>query len=259
MRCTSLLPATALSVFLLTLTSFSTLADEPDRMLAHDVYFSLVDDSAQTQEALIAACQKYLSGHPGTIWFAAGPLAKEMQGDVNDQEFDVALHLVFKNKAALEMYAKSDRHQKFIDEMQSSWNKVRVFDSYVAASSHEGMAAPGDHATAAIPKLPDAAAGFAGMIRGKVVHTVDRGLLVKVADVSKVWEHNRAQDAQSLVGKTVLVRPGEKNRLHHVFMRLVHPGEEVTLDVAHRDGEALILLELTQDQRERVQAARVEQ
>lgn len=258
MRCTALMAATVLSVLLLTLTSFSALGDEPDRMLSHDVYFSLAEDTPQAREALIAACQKYLSGHPGTIWFAAGPLATEMQRDVNDQEFGVALHLVFQNKAALEEYAKSDRHQKFIDEMQSSWNKVRVFDSYVAASSHEGVAAPNDHATAAIPKLPDAAAGFAGMIRGKVVHTVDRGLLVKVADVSKVWEHNRAQDAQSLVGKTVLVRPGENNRLHHVFMRLVHPSEEVTLDVAHRDGEALILLELTEDQRERVQAARAD-
>lgn len=41
-------------------------------------------------------------------------------------------------------------------------------------------------------------------------------------------------------------------------MRLVHPSEEVTLDVAHRDGEALILLELTEDQRERVRDARPE-
>ena len=114
---------------------FSSVQAEPpekaERMLTHDVYFSLKDNSPQAKQKLIAACKKDLTDHPGTVWFAVGPIAEEMQRDVNDRDFDVALHLVFKNKAAHDQYAKAERHQKFIKETQDTWKKVRVFDSYV--------------------------------------------------------------------------------------------------------------------------------
>ncbi len=106
-------------------------AQAEERMLAHDVYFSLKDNSPQAKEKLIAACKKYLTGHPGTIRFAVGPIADEMKRDVNDQDFDVALHLVFKNKAAYDQYEKSERHVKFKEEAQDNRKKVRVFDSYL--------------------------------------------------------------------------------------------------------------------------------
>ena len=54
-----------------------------------------------------------------------------MKRDVNDRDFDVALHLVFKSKAAHDQYAKSERHLKFIEENKDNWKRVRVFDSYV--------------------------------------------------------------------------------------------------------------------------------
>lgn len=100
-------------------------------MIAHDVYFSLKDNSSEAKDKLIAACKKYLTDHPGTVWFAVGPLAEEMKRDVNDRDFGVALHLVFKNKAALDQYSKSERHLKFIEENKDNWKKVRVFDSHV--------------------------------------------------------------------------------------------------------------------------------
>lgn len=133
--------------------SLVTLAAEPpasaaaaaEKMLSHDVYFSLTDDSPDARQKLVAACKKHLSAHPGTIWFAAGPLAEEFQRDVNDRDFDVALHLVFKNKAAHDRYATAPRHLKFIEENQSNWKKVRVFDSYLEASSHEGVAMDEEH------------------------------------------------------------------------------------------------------------------
>lgn len=115
-------------------------AAETERMLAHDVYFSLMDNSPAAKAKLTAACQKYLSGHPGTIWFAAGPLAAELQRDVNDRDFDVALHLVFKNKTAHDQYSTAERHMRFIEETKSNWKKVRVFDSYLEASSHDQRA-----------------------------------------------------------------------------------------------------------------------
>lgn len=112
-----------------------------EKMLAHDVYFTLKDKSPEAQQTFIAACKKYLSGHPGTVWFAAGARAAELKRDVNDVAFDVALHVVFKDKAAHDVYAKAERHLTFIEEHSSAWEKVRVFDSYLDASSHEEISA----------------------------------------------------------------------------------------------------------------------
>jgi hypothetical protein len=39
-----------------------------------------------------------------------------MERDVNDRALDVALHLVFKNKAAYDQYEKGERHLRFIEE-----------------------------------------------------------------------------------------------------------------------------------------------
>jgi len=139
MRCQALwFLCVAFAVILVSSASeLSCAAADTERMLAHDVFFSLTDNSPQAKDKLIAACEKYLSGHPGTIWFAAGPLGEEFKRDVNDRDFDVALHVVFKNKAAHDQYAKAERHLKFIKETKPNWKKVRVFDSYVAVSSSE--------------------------------------------------------------------------------------------------------------------------
>lgn len=109
----------------------ATAAESGGPMLAHNVYFSLNDNSDAAKEKLVAACKKHLSGHPGTVFFAAGTLAKDLARPVNDRDFDVGLHLIFKNKAAHDQYAKAQRHMKFIEENKSNWKKVRVFDSYV--------------------------------------------------------------------------------------------------------------------------------
>ena len=106
-------------------------ADAPEAMLAHNVFFSLKDNSDAAKERLVAACKKYLSGHPGTLFFAAGTLAQDLKRPVNDLDFDVGLHLVFKDKAAHDQYMKHERHLKFIEENKPNWKKVRVFDSYV--------------------------------------------------------------------------------------------------------------------------------
>ena len=106
-------------------------AQAEEKQLAHDVYFSLKDNSPQAKEKLIIACKKYLTDHPGTVWFAVGSLADEMKRDVNDRDFDVALHLVFKSKAAHDEYSKAERHTKFVEENKDNWKKVRVFDTYL--------------------------------------------------------------------------------------------------------------------------------
>jgi hypothetical protein len=100
-------------------------------VLAHDVYFELKDDTPAARAALVAACKKYLTGHDGTVSFAAGTVAEELARPVNDRDWDVALHIYFKDKAAHDAYQDAPRHQQFIAEQQGNWKKVRVFDSWV--------------------------------------------------------------------------------------------------------------------------------
>ena len=102
------------------------------QMLAHMVYFSLKDPTPANKEKLVAACKKHLTKHPGEVFFAAGTLCEELKRPVNDLDFDVALHIVFADKKAQDVYQDAPRHQQFIDENKDLWKKVRVFDSVVS-------------------------------------------------------------------------------------------------------------------------------
>ncbi|HEX4000455.1 MAG TPA: Dabb family protein [Pirellulales bacterium] len=96
--------------------------------LAHIVFFALKDSSAAARQQLADACQRYLTGHPGEVSFSVGTPA-DLARDVNDRDFDVALHIVFETRAAHDAYQTAPRHLKFIDECKANWKKVRVFDS----------------------------------------------------------------------------------------------------------------------------------
>jgi len=96
--------------------------------LAHMVYFTLKDRSAATIGKLVAACHRYLTDHPGGVYFSVGTLA-DIARDVNDRQFDVALHLVFQNREALDAYLVSPRHVQFLAEEKPNFAQVRVFDS----------------------------------------------------------------------------------------------------------------------------------
>lgn len=98
-------------------------------MLVHNVYFTLKDNSAGSIQKMSAACKKYLTGHPGEVFFAVGTLAAELNRPVNVRDFDVGLHIVFVDQAAHDRYQVSQRHEEFIAENKESWRQVRVFDS----------------------------------------------------------------------------------------------------------------------------------
>lgn len=100
-------------------------------MIGHMVYFSLKDNSPAAKEKLVAACKKYLSKHPGEVYFGAGTLVADLDRPVNDRDWDVALHIVFADRKAHDQYQDAKRHQQFIDENKDNWKKVRVFDSQV--------------------------------------------------------------------------------------------------------------------------------
>lgn len=100
-------------------------------MLAHNVFFTLKDRSPQAAEALVAACRRHLTGHPGTLFFACGTRAQGLERPVNVTDFDVALHLVFESRDAHDAYQVAPRHEQFVTENKDGWGQVRVFDSTV--------------------------------------------------------------------------------------------------------------------------------
>jgi hypothetical protein len=100
-------------------------------MLAHNVYFTLKDDSVEAIDRLVRACHQYLKNHPGVEFFAAGTLVDELDRPVNDRDFHVALHVVFTDKAAHDAYQTAADHVTFIEGQKENWQQVRVFDSYV--------------------------------------------------------------------------------------------------------------------------------
>ena len=107
-------------------------AEDSEKMLVHGVYFTLKDKSDDARQKFVALCQKYLDGHDGTVHFGVGVRAEEFNREVNDQDFDIGLYLVFENKAAHDKYQDHPRHLEFIQQGREVWSKVRVFDSYMA-------------------------------------------------------------------------------------------------------------------------------
>jgi hypothetical protein len=68
----------------------------------------------------------------GPLYFATGTLAGDMKREVNDQDFDVSLLMIFASKAAHDKYQEHPRHLKFVEDNKENWEKVRVFDSYLS-------------------------------------------------------------------------------------------------------------------------------
>jgi heme-degrading monooxygenase HmoA len=91
----------------------------------------LNESNRETRQRLVDACETYLRGHEAAVFFAAGTRATEMKRDVNDGDFDVSLHIYFRDEAAHEAYQKHPRHAEFIKRMNDNWKTVRVFDSWV--------------------------------------------------------------------------------------------------------------------------------
>lgn len=107
------------------------ITDSRDPMLAHSVYFSLVDRSESAVAAFLAECKKYLTDHPGAVFFAVGTLVEDLDRPLNDRDFDIALHVVFEDRAAHDAYQEAPRHLEFLERNRSKWATARVFDAYV--------------------------------------------------------------------------------------------------------------------------------
>lgn len=102
-----------------------------DPMLVHSVYFTLREDTPAKRAALIASAKKNLAPIAGIVHFAVGERDEGLVRDVNDKDFDVALLVVFYDRASHDRYQPDARHQAFIAEGKDNWATVRVFDSLV--------------------------------------------------------------------------------------------------------------------------------
>lgn len=99
--------------------------------LAHNVFFSLIDNSPAAVQRLIDSCKRLLTVQKGIVYFAAGKLEPELDRPVNDRGFDVGLHIVFVDRAAHDAYQDDATHNQFIAENKANWKGVRVFDTLV--------------------------------------------------------------------------------------------------------------------------------
>jgi hypothetical protein len=99
--------------------------------LAHNVYFTLDDNSQTACEKLVADCYEYLRDHPGVTFFAAGVIVEEHAREVNVRGWDVGLHIVFASKGHHDLYQKAADHLEFIDRNRQNWKTVHVYDTRI--------------------------------------------------------------------------------------------------------------------------------
>jgi hypothetical protein len=133
----AMLLASAFAVVLLADDKEKEKPQKPAPFIGHMVFFKLKDGSPEARKKFLDSCDKLLTGHEGTVYYSAGVLADGFKGEVNDRDFDIALHLVFVSKAAHDKYQVSPNHKKFVADNKAAMDKVRVFDS-----EHDGKKVP---------------------------------------------------------------------------------------------------------------------
>ena len=113
--------------------AFAIAARADETAVGHMVFFELKEKTPEAKKMLVDACYKLLKNHEGVLYFSAGPRAEDQKEPVSATEWDVALHIVFKDKASLQKYIPHPDHKKFVDENKASWKGVKVYDSHLDA------------------------------------------------------------------------------------------------------------------------------
>ena len=121
-----------LTLLLITITTYSQQDKEMrnlDSHFVHTVYFWLNNpDSEDDQKQFEKAMKKFMrkSKHANTHYVGKPPKATR---DVVDDSFTYTLIVSFKSAKQQEKYQNEKAHLEFIEEAQSLWNKVIVYDS----------------------------------------------------------------------------------------------------------------------------------
>ncbi len=108
---------------------------KPAPMLMHSTYFNLgPNNTKDVQEAHMAEALEYLSGSSGMVSFWIGVRALDMVRPENDQAYDIAMHQIFINENAFNVYNETDpRHEQFVADV-NRWTPSttrRVMDTYL--------------------------------------------------------------------------------------------------------------------------------
>jgi hypothetical protein len=85
-------------------------------MFSHVVIFWTDSTNAAATDELIAGMEQYLRPIPGALYFHCGKMVGSHR-DVVDQSYQVALNLVFPNKATQDEYQIHPLHLEFIDKV----------------------------------------------------------------------------------------------------------------------------------------------
>ena len=96
-------------------------------MFSHVVIFWTDPANPEAVDQLLAGMAKYLKPIPGVVHFHAGKMAPSHR-PVVDQSYQVALNLVFPDKAAESAYQVHPMHLDFVKFCSPLWKKVTVYD-----------------------------------------------------------------------------------------------------------------------------------
>lgn len=97
-------------------------------MFSHVVVFWTKPDVADATEQLLAGAEKYLKPCPGVLHYHCGKMASSHR-DVVDQSYQVALNLVFEDKAAQDAYQDHPLHVEFVEKVfKPNCERVVVYD-----------------------------------------------------------------------------------------------------------------------------------
>jgi len=102
--------------------------------------------------------------------------------------------------------------------------------------------------------LPDGMDGFSGTLEGTVVAKQDCAFTLQVARIAKLWRDNKAENAESAIGKKLSIRArcgkdGKSSAIHVRFIATLKVGGKLCIEA--KDGkQGLFILELNKEQRE---------
>ena len=115
-----------------------------------------------------------------------------------------------------------------------------------------------------VSALPEGVRGFSGMVRGLVKEKGENNTFTfSVGRLLKVWKNSKAEHPEAIVGLTVRVGPrrveGEGGwhpvERHVAFIQRLRPGDEISLEIFHHEGDGFCILELSAEQRKPAKGA----
>lgn len=97
-------------------------------MFSHVVIFWTKPGLPGAAEALLAGVNRYLKDIPGVLHFHAGKMASSPR-PVVEQTYQVALNLVFPDKATQDAYQVHPRHLEFVEKVfKPNCERVLIYD-----------------------------------------------------------------------------------------------------------------------------------